>query len=1022
MALITAYWGLDGLIVLTTLMVAAYLYMTRKFNYWKKKGVMEVKPIPFLGNFADFLKKAPGYFIKDLYDQAKGAPYIGFYILDKPFLLIRDRELVKNILVKDFNYFSDRYASPGTQDRLGYSSLFFIKNPAWKALRTKLTPIFTSGKLKKMYELMEICGENLDTYLDSLKLEGKGKEIEVKDLAAKFTTDIIGCTAYGLNVNSLNNPDAEFRKYGKMIFDYDNVRGYELFAVFFLPDLARMIGIKTFGKDSSAFLRKVFWETINHRMESGEKRNDLIDILIDLKKTYGSQDIDGFKFDGDDLVAQAAVFFTGGFETASTTIAFTLYELTVHADIQSKLRKEIYDALEKTNGKITYDMVNKCYYYRRIFRTKKNANAAFLDRIAVDTYKIPNSDLVLEKGMPVYISMLGMHFDPEYFPDPEKFDPERFSEENKRNRPPCVYFPFGEGPRICIGARLGLLQTKLGLIKILSKYELSPSERTLIPMVLNPKAPLTSPLGRRVDEDRHFFINRMALITDCWGQDVVIVVAILIIIAYLYMTRNFKYWQKRGILELSPTPFFGNFAQCLFLRRAPADFLKDLYDRAKGLPYVGFYVLDKPFLLLCDRELVKNIMIKDFNQFSDRYSGASPTDRIGYATLFFLQNPAWKIVRNKLSPFFTSGKLKNMFNLMLECGDNLEKYLESLGLEGDGKTIEVIELIGKFTTDIVGSTAYGLNCNSFKYPNTEFRKYARMIFTYTLKRAYELLSVFFLPHIVRMLNMQVFGKETTNFMRKVFWETFTARMESNMKRNDLIDILVELKKTQGNKDIEGFKFDGDDLLAQPASFFSAGSETTAVSVAFLLHQLAVYPDIQTKLRSKILDALSKTNGEITYDMTMSLPYLEMVVSESLRMYPPLGYLNRIANNTYKMPNSDLVVEKGTPIFISMLGMHFDPEYFPNPNKFDPERFTEENKQNRPSCVYFPFGDGPHMCIGTRFAYLQMKLSIIKILAKFEIVPCEKTLIPMVIDQRAAMTSPLNGVIHLNIRRVNTNRK
>ncbi|RLU24065.1 hypothetical protein DMN91_004274 [Ooceraea biroi] len=850
MALITAYWGLDGLIVLTTLMVAAYLYMTRKFNYWKKKGVMEVKPIPFLGNFADFLKKAPGYFIKDLYDQAKGAPYIGFYILDKPFLLIRDRELVKNILVKDFNYFSDRYASPGTQDRLGYSSLFFIKNPAWKALRTKLTPIFTSGKLKKMYELMEICGENLDTYLDSLKLEGKGKEIEVKDLAAKFTTDIIGCTAYGLNVNSLNNPDAEFRKYGKMIFDYDNVRGYELFAVFFLPDLARMIGIKTFGKDSSAFLRKVFWETINHRMESGEKRNDLIDILIDLKKTYGSQDIDGF---------------------------------------------------------------------------------------TVDTYKIPNSDLVLEKGMPVYISMLGMHFDPEYFPDPEKFDPERFSEENKRNRPPCVYFPFGEGPRICIGARLGLLQTKLGLIKILSKYELSPSERTLIPMVLNPKAPLTSPLGRRVDEDRHFFINRMALITDCWGQDVVIVVAILIIIAYLYMTRNFKYWQKRGILELSPTPFFGNFAQCLFLRRAPADFLKDLYDRAKGLPYVGFYVLDKPFLLLCDRELVKNIMIKDFNQFSDRYSGASPTDRIGYATLFFLQNPAWKIVRNKLSPFFTSGKLKNMFNLMLECGDNLEKYLESLGLEGDGKTIEVIELIGKFTTDIVGSTAYGLNCNSFKYPNTEFRKYARMIFTYTLKRAYELLSVFFLPHIVRMLNMQVFGKETTNFMRKVFWETFTARMESNMKRNDLIDILVELKKTQGNKDIEGFKFDGDDLLAQPASFFSAGSETTAVSVAFLLHQLAVYPDIQTKLRSKILDALSKTNGEITYDMTMSLPYLEMVVSESLRMYPPLGYLNRIANNTYKMPNSDLVVEKGTPIFISMLGMHFDPEYFPNPNKFDPER-------------------------------------------------------------------------------------
>jgi len=173
MTLITPYWGLDGLIVLTTLMIVAYFYMTRKFNYWKKRGVIEITPTPFLGNFADFLKKSPGYFIKNLYNQAKGLPYIGFYILDKPFLLIRDRELVKNILVKDFNSFSNRYASPGEQDRLAYASLFFLQNPAWKTVRTKLTPIFTSGKLKKMYDLMQVCGDNLDDYLESLKLKGR---------------------------------------------------------------------------------------------------------------------------------------------------------------------------------------------------------------------------------------------------------------------------------------------------------------------------------------------------------------------------------------------------------------------------------------------------------------------------------------------------------------------------------------------------------------------------------------------------------------------------------------------------------------------------------------------------------------------------------------------------------------------------------------------------------------------------------------------------------------------------------
>ena len=96
---------------------------------------------------------------------------------------------------------------------------------------------------------------------------------------------------------------------------------------------------------------------------------------------------------------------------------------------------------------------------------------------------------------------------------------------------------------------------------------------------------------------------------------------------------------------------------------------------------------------------------------------------------------------------------------------------------------------------------------------------------------------------------------------------------------------------------------------------------------------------------------------------MSLPYLDMVVSEILRMYPPLPFLDRITKETYKVPNSDLVLEKGTPIYISLLGVHYDPEYYPNPDKFDPERFTKENKRNRSPYVYLPFGDGPRMCIG-----------------------------------------------------------
>lgn len=509
----------------------------------------------------------------------------------------------------------------------------------------------------------------------------------------------------------------------------------------------------------------------------------------------------------------------------------------------------------------------------------------------------------------------------------------------------------------------------------------------------------------------------MALITDYWGLDGIIVLTALMISTYLYMTRKFKYWKERGITEIyPPTPFLGNFTKCLLLRKAPAYFLKELYEQGKGLPYIGFYIFDKPFLLIRDPELVKNILVKDFNIFSNRYITADPDDCLGCNNLFFLRNQTWKLVRMKLTPFFTSGKLKKMFELMLQCGQNLNTHLELL----EDETIEVRELSAKFTTDVIGSTAYGLDVNSFKDPNAEFRKYGKMIFQYDTIRGLEMLAIFFLPSIVRMTRIKMFGKKPTNFMRKVFWETITHRMKSGIKRNDLIDILLELKKNHGDQDYYGFKFDGDNLMAQAASFFSAGFETSSTTTAFALYELALQPDLQNTLRKEIVEALDQSDGKITYDMAMSLPYLDMVVSETLRMYPPLGYINRMPNETYKVPNYDLVIEKGTPVYIPMLGMHYDPEYFPNPNKFVPERFSEENKRNIPPCVYFPFGEGPHACIGIRLGLLQIKLALIIILNKCEVTPCEKTLIPMIIDPKGAMTVPLNGIIHLNFRKIKSN--
>lgn len=182
----------------------------------------------------------------------------------------------------------------------------------------------------------------------------------------------------------------------------------------------------------------------------------------------------------------------------------------------------------------------------------------------------------------------------------------------------------------------------------------------------------------------------MTLITHSWSLDSVIILASLTMVAYLYATRKFKYWQRKGIPEVPPIPFIGNFGNCLLLKQSPQDFLKNLYDQAAGKPCLGIYILDKPALVIFDRKIIQNILIKDFNYFYDRYSSSDPNDRIGYANLFFLKYPAWKILRTKLTPFFTSGKLKYMFNLMLECTKNLDEYLDTLGLEGEYSKIYII--------------------------------------------------------------------------------------------------------------------------------------------------------------------------------------------------------------------------------------------------------------------------------------------------------------------------------------------
>jgi len=166
-----------GLVVsLSAISIALYLYFTRNFKFWKKLGIPYVKPTPFVGNLKEcaFQKATIGKRLQQIYEEHSDKPYVGIFSFDKPNLLIRDVELVKNILVKDFQYFTDRVTSADEKlDPLFSRALFLVKGQRWRNWRIKLNPVYTSGKMKMMFCLVDTCGKELADCLKKASVYGK---------------------------------------------------------------------------------------------------------------------------------------------------------------------------------------------------------------------------------------------------------------------------------------------------------------------------------------------------------------------------------------------------------------------------------------------------------------------------------------------------------------------------------------------------------------------------------------------------------------------------------------------------------------------------------------------------------------------------------------------------------------------------------------------------------------------------------------------------------------------------------
>ncbi|KAJ8957039.1 hypothetical protein NQ314_006616 [Rhamnusium bicolor] len=335
-------------------------------------------------------------------------------------------------------------------------------------MRSKLTPAFTVGKLKGMFSIINNIGLEMNQYIR----KNLGQQ-EFKEICAKFSTDVIAKCAFGINSHCFEYEDANFREVGRSIFDFSWRNGIVHSSYFFMHGLAKLLRLNFFEKRAVTYLSDAFCNLFY--MSSSFHNKMIVCYFLFLE--------------GEKVVAQAIQFFAAGFETTSTTIAFTLYELCVQPQLQDKLRCEIINNIKENNG-ITYEALQNMKILEMcIMETlRKYPAVPFLDRRCNEDYKIDGTDIVIEKGMSVFIPTLALHYDPQYFPEPDKYKPERFSDKNNYNVDGLYYLPFGEGPRICIGERFGMLVTKLGLVHILSEFEVERIPDTPVPMEFEPKS------------------------------------------------------------------------------------------------------------------------------------------------------------------------------------------------------------------------------------------------------------------------------------------------------------------------------------------------------------------------------------------------------------------------------------------------------------------------------------------------------------------------------------------------------
>lgn len=299
----------------------------------------------------------------------------------------------------------------------------------------------------------------------------------------------------------------------------------------------------------------------------------------------------------------------------------------------------------------------------------------------------------------------------------------------------------------------------------------------------------------------------------CLRMDLGLIVSVVLVIIIVVIDRYLhNYWIRNGFVQLKAHFFIGSIGELFKFKKSIAEIFGEFYEKNKSEKIVGIYFFHRPALLINSTRLIQKILISDSKFFINHglYIDEKYDPLSGH--LFALKGEKWKNLRKKVSPLFSPVKLKMLFPTFLVCATNLQKNMAK-----NGGVIEIRDLMGRYTTDIIASVAFGYDCDSINDSYNIFRKMGAKVFKPTMKSGLRALVTFFLPQLNHFLKVRVADQDVEDFMFKMVRDTLNLRERGELKRNDFMQIMKSLLE-HGFDEEENSKLTLDEIVAQGNDF------------------------------------------------------------------------------------------------------------------------------------------------------------------------------------------------------------